>query len=67
MEIKNYISSSFEVDPNASMDIESLEAAIDLKRKEMYASAEGHELYSPDVVRVSQELDVLLNMYNRFS
>ncbi|MCC3378404.1 Spo0E family sporulation regulatory protein-aspartic acid phosphatase [Paenibacillus farraposensis] len=49
------------------MDIVSLEVAIDLKRKEMYASAEGRELYSPDVVRVSQELDVLLNLYNRFN
>ncbi|ALS10001.1 hypothetical protein ABE82_26695 (plasmid) [Paenibacillus peoriae] len=67
MEIKNYNSSSFGIDPNAPMDIESLEMAIDLKRKEMYASAEGQELYSPDVVRVSQELDILINLYNRFS
>ncbi|WP_031463642.1 aspartyl-phosphate phosphatase Spo0E family protein [Paenibacillus polymyxa] len=66
MEIKEYDFTGFS-EWNAKMysDRKSLEEAIALKRQEMHNTAVGNILSAPVVVKVSQELDALLNLYNR--
>lgn len=42
-----------------------LSKVIESKRSEMHQEAERHGLLSPEVLKVSQELDLLLNDYNQ--
>ncbi|WP_226888875.1 aspartyl-phosphate phosphatase Spo0E family protein [Paenibacillus polymyxa] len=66
MEIIEYDFTGFsEWDAKMYPDRESLEEAIALKRQEMHNTAVGNKLSAPVVVKVSQELDALLNLYNR--
>ncbi|MGW8444387.1 Spo0E family sporulation regulatory protein-aspartic acid phosphatase [Paenibacillus sp. S33] len=66
MKIKDYDFIGFsEWDAKMFPDRESLEEAIALKRQEMHNTAVGNILSAPVVVKVSQELDTLLNLYNR--